>query len=325
MSDFLVFPQPGVSPKHSFFPWLIQAQAVLAATGTRRDGFLGAVLVPEQYAAFQQRRAFPVILVEPQLLVYLPLEDPGLDFRVRFPQRAPLAYTELEESNLRDRFKAETAAYREETTTLAKAVAQLIASISPTAQDAASGSRDGFMGCSLITVINRMTLKFGRLTADELMAAQDSLSHPWDSGDIAAHLAKHRRIHELLLANVAAIPEVFKIGALQRSLGLADAADASSPFRPVFLAYQTRVPVVANRSFADIAIDIESAGESLAPPTTFAAAAQVKTKPAARRRDDGPQHRIQSGPLVFCSHHGDNKTHITAHCQVLARRAAAAK
>ena len=319
MSAFLSFPQPGVSPKLSFFPWLSQAQAILSATGTRRDGFLGAILVPAQYVEFQQRRSFPVILGAAQLIVYQPLEDPGPDFRARFPQRAPVAYTELEEASLRDRFKAETMAFLAETTLLATARAQLIASISSSAQAAASWTTDGFMGASLLSIINRMTVRFGRLTADELMAAQDTLTQRWEAGDIANHLAHHRRIHELLLANGAALPEVFKIGLLQRSLGLSDSTDATNPFRLAFLAYQTRVPVVANRLFVDIAVDVEAAGESATPPAIFAAASRAQGAPAAHR--PAPEHPrpFQKGSQFFCEHHGPNKSHVTAHCRVLAR------
>lgn len=321
---FIPFPQQGMSHQRSYWPWWNQVKAVLSVSGTRHHGFLGVVLSQEEFAAYQRRRALPAILLDADVIIHEPLANPGLVFRARYPQREPIPYTDNEEAALRDQFKAATAAYLAESTQLSSLTASLIASISPAVQASAGHPMDGFNSSSLRAIADAMATRYGCLTQEEIEAACDSLDSKWESGRIADHITHHVRTHELLRLNGAPLPEVLKIGHLVKSLAVQDSADSSNAFRAAVQSYYTRVPRVAERTFGTLAADIEIAG-SFCSPAAVSVAAVKKKASTPSGSSESERRRVQSGPLVFCSHHGDNRTHVTAHCQELAKRRAAPK
>ena len=336
MSLFAVFPQPGTSPKLSYWPWLVQARAVLSAMGTRRHGLVGATMTAGEYELFQRSSALPAILADADNLVFNLLEDPGDDYRQMFPQReAPAeAYSDAEEANLRDRFKRICRAYEAENDQVLRARALLVAAISPEVQDTHGDPSSGFSGFSLRRIFTTMARAFAVLTSDEVMATIRLLEHPWDAGTLSAHINRQRRLHEILRVNAAPVAEIVKVGRLVESISSHRSASGSDTFGPAIQAFQLRVPLLEQRLFAAFAAEMLLVGEALEAnsPSLEAVTAKIEKKsgtrvtgPAAASGADRERRRVQSGPLVFCAHHGDNPTHVTAHCQFLAKQARGGK
>lgn len=284
-----------------------------------------------EYEEFQRRSALPAVLADADLHIFNLLEDPGDDYRVMFPQReAPLAaYTEGEESALRERFSRICKAYRSENEQVLKARALLVAAISPDVQDTHGDATSGFSGYSLSRIFITMARAFGVLTAEEVLATMRLLEHPWDSGSFSVHINRQRRLHEILRVNTAPVPEIVKVGRLIESISTHRSASGSDTFGPAIQAYQLRVPLLENRLFAPFAAEMLLVGESLEAntPSLGAARAPVDKKAGAKSAGtsaasgaDRERRRVQSGPLVYCEHHGDNPTHVTAHCQFLAKQ-----
>lgn len=318
-TSFLQFPQDAVSMKLSYRPWLASARSSLSATGTRDYGFIGLAMSAADYIDFQAT-VNPAAAPAPFLL--LPRPDP--DFRVIFPAVAGLGAENQRTADIINlsAYNRLLAAFDKEQAHIATLTTLLSGSISPAASLAAGHPRFGFAGMPLSAIFTAMAVSFGQLTADEIADLDRSLDTKWTSGSIASHIAHHVDAHEILRANGAPISTIAKIQRLTGSLSPLQASDPTHPFHVELVNYRDGHPDLARQEFRPFAAIIERAGFAISPVPP--AAISAAKKKVAATADSAHRQKSQSGNLVFCAHHGMNKSHITEHCQYLGKHGKAA-
>lgn len=314
VNAFQSFPQENTSFVLSYGIWLSSWRSILSSTGTRLYGFIGTSYTTAEFEIFQLRLApldHPVAFT---LLRY------PMDFRSAYPPPTGLNADEqrvLDAVNLPEHNRT-WARYEAEQRDLTAVRTRLIASISPEASLLAGDPTDGFAGMSVEAVFAAMARQFGRLTGPELDALEATLDRTWITGTIAAHVAHHVRVHEVLHTNGATISTIAKIQRLAKSLSHLPASDPAHSFHVVLLTFRDSHPDLTRWSFATFAETIRRAGFEITPSvaTTISAA---RKKPASSSTESARRQKVQDGPQVYCSHHGMNRSHVTERCQHLAR------
>lgn len=313
MSSFVDFAQDGISFKLSYRRWATSTRASMAATGTRDFGYAAmAYATQAEYFAFQGRVNPGVAPAAFALLV-----RPNPDFRAIYPADA----ADAEGQRINDAihlpmYARDIAAFEKERDILASIRTRLLASICPEATLMAGDPVDGFAGMSIPAIFAAMAAQFGRLSMDELTSIDASLDAKWTSGTISAHLVKHAAAHETLRTNGAPISAIAKIQRLSGSLSDLPLSSPDHPFRVEIINFRDSHPDLAAQVYPDFATIIERAGFAVTPAThSSTAISAVKKRPPATA---SAEPRKPRGPL-FCSHHGNNHSHVTSDCIFLAR------
>ena len=318
-STFLQFPQLGLTPKASYWPWLRRARAIFLNTGLRQYGHIGLTMTAAEYALFHESMLGPVaepVAGQPvpparaALVPYAALLPPEEDFRIFAPvdpaadaaaQRNADAISLSNFNRIHTRFEKEQAEIIELRN-------RLMASISTATEQAASDSIDGFTYISTDTIFQLMQARFGYLVASEVAALEQSLEAKWTSGSITSHIAVHRQVHDILAYNRSEVSTAARIHRLTTSLSACPVTDTAHPFHVEIVAYRISHPNLDDLLFEDFALIIERAGADLLP-VPVSAISSAKTVVAKKKR------------IFNCSFHGKDSSHDSAHCRVLAEQA----
>ena len=323
VSNFLAFPQVGLSPKASYWAWLKAARFVFSNTGTRQYGHIGITMDPDEYEVFHEQMLGPVIPPvppahappRPALVPYVALAAPPDDFRIFSPVDPALDADEQKSADTiaLSHFNRLHARFDKERSEVMLLRNRLMASISFSAQAAAGNATNGFMFASTRQIFALMEARFGVLVASEIEALEVTLEAKWTTGTIASHIAIHRQVHDLLFFNHCPMSMPTRISKLAASLSTYPVSDSSHPFYVEIKSYRMSNPNVEDLAFEEFAILMETIGADHLPAVATAISSAKKTSSKTK----------STRTRYFCTIHGEDSSHDTAHCREVAKRHAA--
>ena len=317
VSSFTAFPQLGLSPKASYWKWLLSSRFVFSNTGSRLYGHAGQTMNVDEYEAFHEQMLGPVIPGEdrPAHVPYATLVAPPDDFRTFSPLDPALNADEQKgaDSIALSHFNRLHARFDKEQSELMLLRNRLMASISSSAQAAAGDAINGFMFSSTRQIFALMEARYGVLVASEIEALEATLDTKWSTGTIASHIAVHRRAHDLLHFNRCPMSVPTRISKLAASFSSYAASDPLHPFYVEIKTYRMSHPDVEDLIFEDFAIMMERIGADHLPVPATAISSAKRAPPKNKS--------LQA--KFFCTVHGEDSFHDTAHCREVAKRKAA--